>query len=310
MNISLKKLGPKALEYLALTFGTLLFCGAWACFLIPNGLSSGGVTGLCAVLQYATGGVIPVDLSYGVINAILLILGFIFLGGRFGIKTIYCIALSTFLLWILPEVEAIKSLPDHFLYVRETLLIPLIAGLLEGVGLGIILRAGGSTGGTDILAMMINKRWPVSPGQFYLVSDFIIISSILFIPDKAFSDMVYGYIMMLISAVMVDYVVVGSKQSVQVMVFSEKYDEIADYIINDLGRGVSVMTAKGWYTKKDRQVLLILVRKNELSEVTAAIKKMDRNAFVSVCRTSSVYGEGFEEIKAGFTRKFRKDARN
>lgn len=308
MKKLLKAIVPILSEYSVLTVGTAVFCAAWSCFMIPNGLSSGGVTGLCAVLQYATGGKIPVDFSYGVLNVILLILGFIFLGGRFGVKTIYCIALSTFLFWILPGVDAIKSLPDHFLYVRETLLIPLIAGLLEGLGLGIILRTGGSTGGTDILAMMINKRWPVSPGQFYLVSDFIIISSILFIPDRAFSDMVYGYMMMLVSAVMVDFVVVGSKQSVQVMVFSDKYSEIADYIINELGRGVTVMNAQGWYTKKDRQVLLILVRKNELSEVTDAIKKLDKNAFVSVCRTSSVYGEGFEEIKTGFSRKFKKNA--
>lgn len=304
MKVSFKAILSKVLEYLVLSLGTLLFCAGWDCFMIPNGLSSGGITGLCAVLQYATNGVIPVDLSYAVINVILLVLGFIFLGGRFGIKTIYCIALSTILFWLLPEVEAIKSLPGHFLYVRETMLLPLIAGLMEGVGLGIILRAGGSTGGTDILAMMINKRWPVSPGQFYLVSDFIIISSILFLPDKAFSDMVYGYLMMLVSAAMVDYVVVGSKQSVQVMVFSEHYDQIADYIINDLERGVTVIKAQGWYTKKDRQVLLILVRKNQLSEVTSAIKKIDKDAFVSVCRTSSVYGEGFEEIKTGISRKF------
>lgn len=297
----------KIKEYLVLTFGTFVFCFPWSFFMIPNGMSSGGVTGLCTVIQYATGGLIPLDLSYAVLNIFLLIVGFIVLGGKFGIKTIYCIVLSTVLFKVLPMITALQCLPGHFLFINERFLIPVISGMLEGLGLGIILREGGSTGGTDIIAMMINKFWPVSPGTFYLVSDMVIITSIIFLPDKSFADMIYGYLMMIVSAQFVDFVVLGSKKSVQLMVFSDKYEEIADYIINEMDRGVTLVHAQGWFTKQEREVLLILVRQRQLTEITKVIKNIDHKAFVSVTHTSSVYGEGFEEIKTGINRKKNKD---
>ena len=286
-------------EYLVMTLGVLIFSAAWGCFMIPNGMSSGGLTGLCTVLQYATGGLVKVGVSYGVINVILLAIAFLVMGARFGIKTIYCIALSSVALGAFPYFEALHSVQGNFLYVPERFLIPFLSGLMEGVGLGLLFRQGGSSGGSDILAMIINKYWPVSPGRFFLVTDSIIVLSLMLLPEKTFSDLVYGFIMVVTSATIVDLTLMGGKSTIQVMVFSEKYEDIADYIIEKLNRGVTALNAVGWFTKNDKKVLLIMMQQKQLYEVTSVIKELDCNAFISVTPANSVYGEGFEEIKSG-----------
>ena len=158
-----------------------------------------------------------------------------------------------------------------------------------------------------IIVMIINKFWPVSPGKVYLYSDLVIIASILLIPDKTFEDMIYGYVAMVTFSFMVDFVLLGGKSTLQVMVFSEKYEQIADYIIYKMDRGVTALKAVGWYTRKDRNVLLILVRKSQLHDLCKAIKELDEKAFVSVSPASSVYGEGFDELKAGISRRKKKE---
>ncbi|MCQ2149154.1 MAG: YitT family protein [Bacteroidales bacterium] len=286
-------------EYLVMTLGVLIFSAAWGCFMIPNGMSSGGLTGLCTVLQYATRGLVKVGVSYGVLNVILLAIAFLVMGARFGIKTIYCIALSSVALGAFPYFEALHSVPGNFLYVPERFLIPVLSGVMEGVGLGLLFRQGGSSGGSDILAMIINKYWPVSPGRFFLVTDSIIVLSLMLLPEKTFSDLVYGFIMVVTSATIVDLTLMGGKSTIQVMVFSEKYEDIADYIIEKLNRGVTALNAVGWFTKNDKKVLLIIMQQKQLYEVTSVIKELDCNAFISVTPANSVYGEGFEEIKSG-----------
>ena len=286
-------------DYLVITLGTLLYVMSWESFLIPNGIASGGLTGACTILEFATDGGIPVSVSYIILNALLLLLAFFVLGRSFGFKTIYCILLSTVLFRILPDMEWLHATPGHFFYVEERILLPIIGGLLEAAGIGMILMRNGSTGGTDIMAMIVNKFWPISMGRIYLVFDVFIIASILLIPGKAFADMIYGYIMMITFSVMVDFVLLGRKSTVQLLVFSEKYEAIADYIIHTMDRGVTALNAEGWFTRKEKKVLLILVRKSQLHDVTKAIKEIDEKAFVSVSPASSVYGEGFDEMKTG-----------
>ncbi|MCI1785446.1 MAG: YitT family protein [Bacteroidales bacterium] len=301
--LSFNKIVRTVWDYSVISFGTLLYCMAWDSFMIPNNIASGGLTGACTILQFATAGRIPVPYSFVIANSILLLLGSLALGKGFGFKTIYAIALSTVLFKILPNFDFLKSIPGEFLYVDEKVLIPVIGGLLEAVGIGFIFKKGGSTGGTDIIALLINKFWPVSPGQVYLCTDLFIIASILLVPGKTVQDMIYGYISMITFSLMVDYVLLGSKSSVQILVFSQKYSEIADYIINNMDRGVTAINAVGWYTKESKKVLLILVRKSQLPMLSKAIKDIDHNAFVSVSPASGVYGEGFEEIKTGIHRK-------
>ena len=275
--------------------------------MIPNGMSAGGLMGLCTVIQYATSGVIQASYSYIAINGCLIILSIVLFGIGFGFRTIYCIALTTVFLELVGRMDFLKAVEGNFFYVPEALLIPLIAGVLEAVAVGLILRNGGSTGGTDIIALVVNKYWPISLSKVFLATDFIIICLLLFLPDKSFGDMVYGFEMMIAFSLVIDSVIGGKKSSFQLLVLSEKYDEIADHIIHKIERGVTVLKAQGWFTKKDRNVLLILVSKNELPAVTKAIKDIDSRAFMSVSQTHNVYGEGFEEIKAGLKRK-KKDA--
>ena len=303
-----KKLGSIFLDYLLMTLGVFLYCAAWECFMIPNGMSSGGLTGLCTVIQYATSGRLQVSLLYAVINVILILVAFAVMGAHFGFKTIFCIAVASVLFRVLSLFPQIHSIEGQYLFVPERVLIPAIGGLLEGVGLGIIFRQGGSTGGSDILALMVNKFWPVSPGRFFLVTDFVIVLSLLLLPDKTFSDLIYGIIMILISAPVVDAVLIGGRSAVQVMVFSDRYDEIADYIIHDLERGVTAIEAVGWYTQQERKVLLIVMRQKEIHDVTRRIKEIDRHAFISISPANNVYGEGFEEIKTGLDLSHKKES--
>lgn len=279
------------MDYLLMTVGSVIFCMAWTSFIIPNGLASGGLTGLCTIIQYGTG--IPVGITYPILNVILLILGFLTLGRAFGFKTIYVIGLTSILFDILPQFSQLEVLMD------EKFLVALVGAAMESVGIGLVLLRGGSTGGTDILAMMINKYWPVSPGKVYLYSDIFIITSLLFVPDKGFVDLIYAFVVMLGFSFGVDYVLLGNKSSVQILVFSSRYEDIADHIINNLDRGVTALQSVGWYSKQDSKVLLIVARKNQMNEVVNEIKRIDKKAFISISTAMSVFGEGFEEVKTG-----------
>ena len=294
-------------DFIILTVACFIFAMAWEGFMIPNGMSAGGMMGLCTVLQYATGGLIPAQYSYFAINVILIVVAVIAMGIGFGFKTIYCIVVSSLAMEVVASVPEIHSVAGQFFFVRETLLIPIIAGLLEAVGLGLVLRYGASTGGTDIIALMINKYWPVSLSKVFLISDIIIVALLLFLPDKSFTDMVYGLVEIITFSALIDYVVGGNKSSYQLLVFSDHYADIADHIINNMDRGVTVLSAKGWFTKKEKNVLLILINRKQLPSLTKVIKEVDPRAFMSVSSTNNVYGEGFEEIKAGLKRKHKSE---
>ena len=279
-------------DYFLMTVGSFIFCMAWTSFLIPNGLASGGMTGLCTIIQYGTG--ISIGITYPLINVLLLVLGFFSLGKGFGIKTIFVLVLTSVLFEVLPmfPVLEVTDFPDK-------LLVAIVGAAMESVGIGLIMLRGGSTGGTDIIAMIINKYWPVSVGKVYLFTDIFIITLLLIVPDKGIVDMIYAYVVMLGFSFGIDFVLLGNKSSVQILVFSSKYEEIANHIINNVGRGVTALQSMGWYSQKDSKVLLVITRKTEMNEIIHEIKNIDDRAFVSVASVHSVYGEGFEEIKIG-----------
>ncbi len=285
------KLLTAFMDYFLMTVGSVIFCMAWTTFLIPNGLASGGLTGLCTILQYGTG--LPVGVSYPVLNVLLLVMGFLVLGKGFGVKTIYVIALTSVLFDVLPKFPQLEILMD------EKLLVALVGAAMESVGIGVILLRGGSTGGTDIIAMVINKFWPLSPGRVYLITDVFIIMSLLFVPDKGIVDVIYAYVVMLGFSFGVDLVLMGNKSTVQILVFSSKYKEIADYVITYQARGVTALQSVGWYSQKESKVLLIVARKTEMNGILNEIKNIDKRAFISVSSAMSVFGEGFEEVKTG-----------
>ena len=286
-------------DYFLISLGTLIFCLAWTSFIQPNGLTSGGLTGLCTIIQYGTNGAVPIGWTYPIINGGLLVLGFLCLGKSFGFKTIYVIALSSALFSILPNFNGEVWNPDFEVHMDNKLMVALVGAFLESVGIGMVLLRGGSTGGTDIVAMIINKYWPISPGKVYLYSDIFIIASLLLVPGRGVEDLIYAYVLMVGFSFGVDFVLLGNKSSVQILVFSSKYKEIADHIIHDVQRGVTALQSVGWYSQKESKVLLIVARKQQMHEIVQEVKNIDKSAFISISSANSVYGEGFEEIKTG-----------
>ena len=231
-------------------------------------------------------------------------LGTLILGKGFGFKTLYAIGLSTLGLDFLAGMEFLHVFFDN------KLLLVIVAAIIESIGITCILARGGSTGGTDIVALIVNKFWPVSLGKVFLAVDVFIIASILLIPGKTVEDMVYGYVAMVIFSVFVDWVLLGRNSTWQIMVFSNKYKEIADTVIHDLNRGVTALDAQGWYSGESKKVLLIMVRKPELHTITKTVKEIDPSAFVTVSSASTVYGEGFDEMKTGLKLMRKKKSNN
>lgn len=305
--MSLKNFLRGAWDYVLISFGALLFVMGWTSFLLPNGIIDGGLTGVCALLSMATG--VPVDIWNFGLNAVLLVVAWIVLGRSFGIKTIYTIILTSLLFRVLggDNLMCLKAIEGQPLALGEKVLVPIIGGGLEALGLGLILLRGGSTGGTDILALIINKFWPVSLGRFYLVSDFCVIGLLLLIPGHCFADVIYGYICMGVFALALDMVMMGKESAVQVLIFSNEEVKIGGYINQQMGRGVTGLKAIGWYTQEDRRVLMVMLRKTELPELVRAVKEIDPKAFVTVVPANNVYGEGFDEMKTGIPKLKKKN---
>lgn len=290
-------------DYVVITLGVILFVMAWQCFLLPNNMIDGGLTGASALLSMVTG--ISVDIWYFGINVLLLVLAWIILGRGFGIKTIYAILLSTALFRVLgsESMSWLWSVEGNVLHVKEGILVPVIGGLLEAVGLALIIMRGGSTGGTDILALIVNKFWPITVGRFYLYADFVVITLLILVPGHCFTDVIYGYVTMGVCSYVLDLIILGKDSTVQVIIFSDYIEKIGDYINRDMERGVTALRAVGWYTQKDRLVLMVMIRRTELPELVKSIKEIDSKAFVTVVPANNVYGEGFDEMKVGIPRK-------
>ncbi len=282
-------------DYIVLSFGTLVYCLAWTSVLLPNTIASGGLTGACAILQYGTG--IPMSYSFFAINTALIIAGSIIMGKGFGFRTIYAYLLSSLFLYLIP-----KYMPWFIVTLDEKMFAALLGGFIEAFGISFVLNRGGSTGGTDIIAVCVNKFWPISLGRVYLFSDLLIIFTVVFLPDMGITDVLYGYLAMIAFSFGVDYFTLGPKSTVQVLIFSKKYKEIADRLIA-MDRGVTALNSVGWYSGEESKVLLVIVRKSNYQAVVNLVKEFDDKAFVSVSNAASVFGEGFEEIKSGVPRK-------
>ena len=224
--------------YLIITFGMLIYAFAATGFLVPHKIVGGGATGISTVLFYLFG--IPVGVGYFLVNIILLIIAMKVLGPKFGVKTIFAIAIGSLFLGIMQPLMPVDGiLPD------EKFMSTIIAAMLTGIGIGLSITVGGSTGGTDIIAMLVTKYHNVSPGRVLMVADFCVIAMTLLIYDpldrEAFGGLIYGYVMMGIVSFTVDYVLTGKTQSAQLFIFSEKYDEIARELTNQVHRGVTLL---------------------------------------------------------------------
>ena len=293
-------------EYVLITVGLVAYVLGWTLFLVPNNLIGGGVTGIASIVQYATG--IKIGYTYFVVNIALLIAALFILGKGFGFKTVYAIILTSVGMNVCQEIIP-ESIVNILALENGKLMSTIMGGMLAGAGIGMTMSQGGSTGGTDIIALVVNKYRNVSPGRMILWIDVAIILSSLFFPSympdgslMGWSDkittVVYGFILVVVNSTVLDLYISGSRQSVQLFVLSDRFAEIADAVTNDLHKGVTVLDGEGWYTKQSRKVLMIITRKTELNIILRYIKSIDSNAFLSVSSVTGVYGKGFDTIKA------------
>ena len=298
-------LGVLIKEYALLTIGVMSYALGWTIFLLPNNLIGGGVSGFASILYYATG--IPMGVTYLVLNIILLIVGTKILGTGFGGKTIYAILMTSVMLSVMPSLIPTDFIRE-FALSNGKMICTIIGGVIAGFGIGLSISQGGSTGGTDIVALLWCKFHAASPGRVILIIDVVIITSSLIFPSYTetgealmFSEklaiVVYGLIQVTVSGYAVDLYLSGSKQSVQAFIFTKKSEEMADAIAFDMKRGVSMITAKGWFTKEDRNVLMVITRKSDLNLLLRYVKSIDPDAFLSVSSVMGVYGKGFDVIK-------------
>ena len=292
-------------EYGLITLGLLAYALGWTIFLLPNNLVGGGVSGFAAIIYYATG--IPLGYTYLVVNVVLLLIAIKILGTGFGGKTIYAIIMTGICLNVFPGLVPSEFI-NEFAVSNGKLICTVLGGIIAGVGIGISISQGGSTGGTDIIALLWCKFRNGSPGRVILIIDVLIILSSIMIPSYTesgellpFSEklavVVYGLIQVTVSGYAVDLYLSGSKQSVQAFIFTKKYEEMADAIAFDMKRGVTVIPAKGWFSKEDVNVVMVVTRKSDLNLLLRYVKTIDPEAFLSVSSAMGVYGKGFDTIK-------------
>ncbi len=292
-------------EYALVTLGVVSYALGWTIFLLPNNLIGGGVSGFASILYYATG--LPMSITYFILNVLLLIIGTKILGTGFGGKTIYAIFMTSIMLSLMPTLIPVDFIHE-FALSNGKLICTFLGGIVAGCGIGLSISQGGSTGGTDIVALVWCKFRPASPGRVILIIDVGIILSSLIFPSYTetgellqFTDklavVVYGLVQVVVSGYSIDLYLSGSKQSVQAFIFTKKAEEMADAIAFDMKRGVTVIPAKGWYSKEDKQVLMVVTRKTDLNLLLRYVKSIDPEAFLSVSSVMGVYGKGFDTIK-------------
>ena len=303
MTVNHKLILNEVRDYMFIALGLAIYTVAFTVFLMPYQIVAGGVTGLSAIIYYATG--FHLENTYIIINGILLVVALKILGFKFLMKTIFAIFTLYFMLKfaqdIIPKQE--NGLPFKLMGEGQDFMSMIIGCVMTGIALATVFMNNGSTGGTDIIAASVNKFHPnVSLGNVLIAADFCIIGSCMFFPQfgtylERAHKVMFGFCVMAMENYTLDYVMNARRQSVQFMIFTQKWQEIANAIGTQMGHGVTILDGHGWYTGQKIKVLCILAKKNESIYIFRLIKMIDPNAFVSQSSVIGVYGEGFEEMK-------------
>jgi uncharacterized membrane-anchored protein YitT (DUF2179 family) len=276
-------------DYLLVVIGLMLYAIGLTGFLVPNKIVTGGLAGVSVLINYSTG--IPVWVSILVINCCLLVIAWFILGRKFVIKTLFGAFGLTLMIGI-----AEKYLTHSLLPSADPLMASIIGTICCGAGLGLVYSVNSTTGGTDIVGAIITKYRYVSMGRGLMYVDVVIILSSWFL-FQSLETIIYGLIIIAVLYYVVDLVISGSRQSVQFLIFSTKYDEIASHINSELHRGCTVIDGTGWYSKKPQKVLVVLARKTESTPIFRLVKQIDKDAFISQSNVVGVYGKGFDQMK-------------
>ena len=282
-------------RYVIITIAIFVMDFGWTAFLIPNHLMGGGVSGIATLIFWATG--LSTGISIFVINTILLLIALKIIGPSFGIKTAYSIVMAS----------GFMALQQHFitdpmlagtmdLFVKDSFLAAIIGGALAGASIGVAFTQGGSTGGTDIIAMIVNKYRNISQGRVILFCDIIIIGCSYFV-FHSIESIIYSFVVLGVCSYCIDLVLTGNKQSVQAFIFTSKPAEVADRIVNEMHRGVTAVKGMGWYTKREGDILMVVTHKREAQQIMRIVKEEDPAAFMTMNTVMGAYGKGFEQIR-------------
>ena len=285
-QFSLKKFYLK--DYITIFIGTFMYALAVSMFIMPHHFVLGGLTGIAVLLNYGIG--LPVSLTVLIMNTLLLAISYKVLGTEFLVKTVVGVASLTAFLALFENIDFIPILTD------EALMAGLIGSIVAGAGVGLVLSVNSSTGGTDIIVLIINKYRNVTPGRTMLFVDLFIISS-SFIIFRSIETIVFGIVIIAVMTTSVDWVLNGVRQSVQFFIVSREYEEIATQVNLQLDRGCTVLDGTGWYTKKEQKVLILMAKRSESTSIFRLVKSIDPNAFVSQTNVVGVYGKGFDKLR-------------
>ncbi len=277
-------------DYVLIAIGMISYAIGWNVFLLPTNVTASGLPGISSIIFWATG--CPVQVPYFVVNACLLLAALKILGSKFCVKTVYAVIVVT----ILTSVFSSTSLGQEHLLQDQPLWAAILGAIFCGCGIGLGFSAGGSTGGTDIVAAIVNKYRDMSLGRVIMICDiFIISSSYLVVHDL--EKVLYGYVVLCVQAFCIDQVVNSRRRSVQFFIISKKYEEIGRRINTDADRGVTVVNASGFYSGQDVKMLFVLAKQRQAATIFRLISEIDPHAFVSQSAVIGVYGEGFDKMK-------------
>ena len=275
-------------DYVMITIAMLSYCIGWTIFLLPNNISTGGVAGVSSILYWGTG--IPAQLYYFVINAGLLIAALYVLGWKFCVKTVYAVMALTV------SSALVGGLYHEHWLSEQPFMAAIIGAVFCGCGVGLVLANNGSTGGTDIIAAIVNKYHEISLGRVIMICDiFIISSSYLVLRD--FERVLYGYVVLYVTAFCIDWVINSMRSSVQFFIISDRYKEIGERINREPHRGCTIIDAQGFYSGKEVKMLFVLAKRRQSDVIFRLINEVDSHAFVSQSAVIGVYGEGFDHFK-------------
>ncbi|MZK49627.1 YitT family protein [Clostridium beijerinckii] len=275
-------------EYLIITFGIILVALSIEYFYAPNNIAAGGVTGIAIIIN----AVIP-SFSIGVVsfvlNGLLFIVALIFIDGKFGVKTIYASLGLSVIIW------AIERFIKPVAITNDLMMATIFGTLISAFGMAIIFNENASTGGTDILAKMLNIFFHLDIGKSLLLVDFVITlaSAFVFGVDVA----LYSMLSIILLGLIVDRVIEGFNACKSIFIISKSNYEISRYIIDTLDRGCTFINGVGAFTEKETNILYAVLSRNQFIKLKKLIKDVDPDAFITVGEVHEVLGEGFNDIK-------------
>jgi len=295
MKADKKTVFAEVKRYVIITLALFTMCLGWTAFLIPNHLMGGGVSGIAALIYWATG--FSTGISVFIINAILLLIALKVIGVGFGIKTTYSIVMASLFMSLLQRFITDPMMAGEMQpFVSDHFLAAILGGGLAGLSIGVAFTQGGSTGGTDIIAMIVCKYHNISQGRVILLCDIIILSC-GFLVGNTIEDFIYSCVVMGVCSYCIDLVLTGNKQTVQAFIFTSEPEKVADRITNEMRRGVTVINGTGWYTKREGLILMVVAHKRESQQILRIVKDEDPKAFMTMNTVMGAYGKGFEEMK-------------